>query len=243
MADNSSIPAVGEGPALLPCLMKAEVTWMSTVRGILNKLTVQKYTLLKTLLINSGITTSIMSPDEHGGEVLRFRRILLNNCQQAFGRENVKVAEIRQPIVTGSFNQDLGWRWNLGFIKFISIPLVRSWTSFGPGYQRRTSFPMSPEEDQCWHEPYIGWLKDVLATHPQMETRFKFMIHNLLDLRANNWVDLIHNHVKDKTILELISASDAEVLSLNPGASTSTNSRTRRAVQFGPVNRPDPHCW
>ncbi|KAI3977712.1 hypothetical protein MKX01_009597 [Papaver californicum] len=90
-------------------------------------------------------------------------------------------------------------------------------------------------------ETYASWLKDVLTTHPQLETRLKFMIHDLLDLQANNWVNLRHNKVKDKTISELISASEAEVLSrLHPGASTNTNTRNRRAVQFHPINRPDP---
>ncbi|KAI3977713.1 hypothetical protein MKX01_009598 [Papaver californicum] len=36
MAENSSIPVVGEGHVPPPCLMKAEVSWMSTVRGNLS---------------------------------------------------------------------------------------------------------------------------------------------------------------------------------------------------------------
>ncbi|MCL7031733.1 hypothetical protein MKW94_026836 [Papaver nudicaule] len=72
MTEKGSVSMVGEEPVLSRyCLMKAEVSWMSTVRGnlsyeerilrrvrsILNKLTVEKYTLLKTQLIDSGITT------------------------------------------------------------------------------------------------------------------------------------------------------------------------------------------
>ncbi|KAI3867281.1 hypothetical protein MKW98_001715 [Papaver atlanticum] len=334
MADNSSIPEVGEGPVPPPCLMKAEVSWMSTVRGnlsyeerilrrvrgILNKLTVEKYTLLRNQLIDSGITTpsilhgvaslilnkALAEPmfcplyaflcsklcvygqlpsfplDEHGGEEITFRRILLNECQQVFEHENVKVAEIRQQIVTGSLSRDLGWRRNLGFIKFVcelskkkimplkitlfivmqlmqhddveinveAVCLLLNTTGkkldqLGAMVPKKIELnDESPNLYHTCHEACVDWLKDVLTTHPQLETRMKFMIHNLLDLRANNWVELRHNKVKDKMISELISASDAEALSrLHPGASTSTNTRTHRAVQFRPLNRPDPHCW
>ncbi|MCL7021875.1 hypothetical protein MKW94_026051 [Papaver nudicaule] len=126
-------------------LVKAEVPWsvrrgnlsekervLKTVKGILNKLTPEKFDLLKGQLIDSGITTpdilqgvislifekAVLEPtfcpmyallcsdlneklppfpsDEPGGKEITFRRILLNNCQEAFeGAENLR-AEIRQ---------------------------------------------------------------------------------------------------------------------------------------------------
>ncbi|XXG64570.1 hypothetical protein AAC387_Pa05g2481 [Persea americana] len=133
----------GGGPA--PALIKAEVPWstrrsnlsekervLKTVKGILNKLTPEKFDLLKGQLIDSGITTpdilkgvitlifdkAVLEPtfcpmyallcfdlneklppfpaDEPGGKEITFKRILLNNCQEAFeGADNIR-AEIRQ---------------------------------------------------------------------------------------------------------------------------------------------------
>ncbi|XP_028075678.1 eukaryotic translation initiation factor-like isoform X1 [Camellia sinensis] len=131
----------GVGPALI----KAEVPWsarrgnlsdkdrvLKTVKGILNKLTPEKFDVLKGQLIDSGITTpdilkdvislifekAVLEPtfcpmyallcfdlneklppfpsDELGGKEITFKRILLNNCQEAFeGADNLR-AEIRQ---------------------------------------------------------------------------------------------------------------------------------------------------
>ncbi|XP_026425598.1 eukaryotic translation initiation factor-like isoform X1 [Papaver somniferum] len=336
MADNSSFPTVGEVPVSPPCLMKAKVSWMSTVRGnlsheerilrrvrgILNKLTVEKYTILRTQLIDSGITTLhilqgavslilnkafaepmfcplyaflchelscswLLDPpdglpsfcsDKRLGKEITFKRILVNKCQKAFELENMKVAETRQQIVTGVSSDDRykERRRNLGDIQFI-CELLKQKISILPVFivhrilgqlldpndaevnveavclllstvgkeldewctwvsKRKELSNESPNEYHRWHETYFGWLKDVLATHPQMETRLKFMIRNLLDLRANKWVDLRHNNVKDKTIPELISASEES-------ASSTINTRNRRAVQFHPKNQPDPHSW
>lgn len=133
----------GVGPA--PALIKAEVPWsvrrgslsdkdrvLKTVKGILNKLTPEKFDVLKGQLLDSGITTpdilkdvislifdkAVLEPtfchmyallcsdlneklppfpsDEPGGKEITFKRILLNNCQEAFeGADNMR-AEIRQ---------------------------------------------------------------------------------------------------------------------------------------------------
>ncbi|XP_026440781.1 eukaryotic translation initiation factor-like [Papaver somniferum] len=344
MADTSSFPTVGEGHVPPPCLMKAKVSWMSTVRGnlsheerilrrvrgILNKLTVEKYKILRTQLIDSGITTLhilqgvaslilnkalaepmfcplyaflchelscswLLDPpdglpsfpsDKRVGKEITFKRILVNKCQQAFELENMKVAETRQQITTGVSSDDRykERRRNLGDIQFI-CELLKQKISILPVFivhrilgqlldpndavanveavclllstvgkeldewctwvsKRKELSNESPNEYHRWHETYFGWLKDVLATHPQLETRLKFMIHDLLDLRANKWVDVRHNKVKDRAIPELISASEAKVLShLHLGASTTTNTRNHRAVQFHPKNQPDPHHW
>nr|XP_043623256.1 eukaryotic translation initiation factor [Erigeron canadensis] len=131
------------GPA--PALIKAEVPWsvrrgtlsdkdrvLKTVKGILNKLTPEKFDLLKGQLIESGITSAdilkgvislifdkaVLEPtfcpmyaqlcsdlntklppfpsEEPDGKEITFKRLLLNNCQEAFeGADNLR-EEIRQ---------------------------------------------------------------------------------------------------------------------------------------------------
>ncbi|KAL5547552.1 hypothetical protein UlMin_002783 [Ulmus minor] len=131
------------GPA--PTLVKAEVPWsarrgtlsdndrvLKTVKGILNKLTPEKFDVLKGQLIDSGITSAdilkdvislifdkaVLEPtfcpmyallcadlneklpsfpsDEVGGKEITFKRVLLNNCQEAFeGAEKLR-EEMRQ---------------------------------------------------------------------------------------------------------------------------------------------------
>ncbi|XP_010929170.1 eukaryotic translation initiation factor [Elaeis guineensis] len=133
----------GAGPP--PALIKAEVPWsarrgnlsekeqvLKTVKGILNKLTPEKFDVLKGQLIDAGITTPdilqgvIMlvfdkavleptfcpmyaqlcsdlneklppfPPEKPGGKEITFKRILLNNCQEAFeGADNLR-AEVRK---------------------------------------------------------------------------------------------------------------------------------------------------
>ncbi|CAL5434944.1 unnamed protein product [Camellia sinensis] len=123
-----------------PALIKAEVPRsaqrgnlfdkdrvLKTVKGILNKLTPEKFDVLKGQLIDSGITTpdilkdvislifekAVLEPtfcpmyallcfdlneklapfpsDELGGKEITFKRILLNNCQEAFeGADNLR---------------------------------------------------------------------------------------------------------------------------------------------------------
>ncbi|KAG5559565.1 hypothetical protein RHGRI_009188 [Rhododendron griersonianum] len=131
------------GPA--PALIKAEVPWsarrgtlsdkdrvLKTIKGILNKLTPEKFDLLKGQLIDSGITTAdilkgvislifdkaVLEPtfcpmyallcsdlneklppfpsDEPGGKEITFKRVLLNNCQEAFEGSDLLKAEARQ---------------------------------------------------------------------------------------------------------------------------------------------------
>ncbi|XP_024961026.1 eukaryotic translation initiation factor-like [Cynara cardunculus var. scolymus] len=140
---RAQTPNQGSGPT--PALIKAEVPWsarrgtlsendrvLKTVKGILNKLTPEKFDLLKGQLIDSGITTAdilkgvislifdkaVLEPtfcpmyaqlcsdlngklppfpsDEPGGKEITFKRVLLNNCQEAFeGADNLR-QEIRQ---------------------------------------------------------------------------------------------------------------------------------------------------
>jgi len=126
-------------------LIKADVPWsvrrgnlsdkervLKTIKGILNKLTPEKFDVLKGQLIESGITTpdilkgvitlifdkAVLEPtfcpmyaqlcsdlnsklpvfpsEEPGGKEITFKRVLLNNCQEAFeGSEEIR-AEMRK---------------------------------------------------------------------------------------------------------------------------------------------------
>ncbi|KAJ8562168.1 hypothetical protein K7X08_011459 [Anisodus acutangulus] len=136
-------PNRGGGPA--PTLIKAELPWsvrrgnlsdkdrvLKTVKGILNKLTPEKFDLLKGQLIDSGITSAdilkgvislifdkaVLEPtfcpmyaqlcsdlneklpqfpsDEPGGKEITFKRVLLNNCQEAFEGADKLRDEARQ---------------------------------------------------------------------------------------------------------------------------------------------------
>ncbi|MCD9639724.1 Eukaryotic translation initiation factor isoform 4G-1 [Datura stramonium] len=136
-------PNRGGGPA--PTLIKAELPWsvqrgnlsdkgrvLKTVKGILNKLTPEKFDLLKGQLIDSGITSAdilkgvislvfdkaVLEPtfcpmyaqlcsdlneklppfpsDEPGGKEITFKRVLLNNCQEAFEGADKLREEARQ---------------------------------------------------------------------------------------------------------------------------------------------------
>ncbi|PPD79718.1 hypothetical protein GOBAR_DD23349 [Gossypium barbadense] len=139
-AQNSSTQGGGSTPALV----KAEVPWsakrgnlsekdhvLKSVKGILNKLTPEKYDLLKGQLIDSGITSAdilkgvislifekaVLEPtfcpmysllcsdlndklpsfpsDEPGGKDITFKRVLLNNCQEAFEGADKLREEVR----------------------------------------------------------------------------------------------------------------------------------------------------
>ncbi|GJU03265.1 eukaryotic translation initiation factor-like protein [Tanacetum coccineum] len=69
---------------------------------ILNKLTPEKFDLLKSQLIDSGITTADIlklppfPSDEPGGKDITLKRVLLNNCQEAFEGAYKMREEIRQ---------------------------------------------------------------------------------------------------------------------------------------------------
>ncbi|OAY64457.1 Eukaryotic translation initiation factor isoform 4G-1 [Ananas comosus] len=141
----SSKVSSSQGGPTPAALIKAEVPWsarrgnlsetervLKTVKGILNKLTPEKFDVLKGQLIDSGITSvdilkGVISlifdkavfeptfctmyaqlcsdlnenlppfpPEVPGGKEITFKRILLDNCQEAFeGADNIR-AEIRK---------------------------------------------------------------------------------------------------------------------------------------------------
>ncbi|CAA0814700.1 Eukaryotic translation initiation factor isoform 4G-1 [Striga hermonthica] len=143
---NSQFSRVSnQGAGSAAALIKAEVPWsarrgtlsdkdrvLKTVKGILNKLTPEKFDVLKGQLIDSGITSAdilkevislifdkaVLEPtfcpmyallcsdlneklppfpsDEPGGKEITFKRVLLNNCQEAFEGADKLREEVRQ---------------------------------------------------------------------------------------------------------------------------------------------------
>ncbi|XWS27214.1 hypothetical protein CRYUN_Cryun26dG0095700 [Craigia yunnanensis] len=81
------------------------------------------------------------------------------------------------------------------------------------------------------NDMYFSRLKELTA-NPQLAPRLRFMVRDVLDRRANNWVPR-REEVKAKTITEIHSEAEKN-LGLRPGATASI--RNSRVVSVGPMS-------
>ncbi|RLM78079.1 eukaryotic translation initiation factor isoform 4G-2-like [Panicum miliaceum] len=215
-----------------PALVKAEVPWsvrrgnlsekekvLKAVKGIPNKLTPEKFDLLKGQLIEAGITTADIlkdvitlifekavfeptfcqmyaqlcfelneslpsfPPEEPGDREITFKRVLLNNCQEAFeGAGNLRAEEL-----LGSDSNSCPAEENVEAI-------CQFFNTIGKQLDENP-------KSRRFNDVNFNRMKDP-TTNTQLAPRLRFMARDVLDLRSNNWVPR-REEIKAKKISEI----------------------------------------